>query len=240
LRLGDSSSQSLSRRDEFYESLTPAEAIAAQKRLASKVIARGRTDAVRWVAGLDAACSPDGRFCVGAVVVWDRRSREVVEEQTAWRPLRFPYIPGLLSFREAPALLAALEKLKRQPDLLMCDGQGQAHPRRFGLACHVGVVADLPAIGCAKSILIGEHPRLPQRKGSRAPLIHQGSLIGEVLRTRAAVRPVYVSVGHRVGLREATALVLSCSIRYRLPEPTRLADALTKVARRHASECPTG
>jgi len=207
--------------------------------LASKVIACGHTDAVRWVAGLDAAFSPDGRFCVGAVVLWDRRSGEAVEQQIAWRPLTFPYIPGLLSFREAPALLAALDKLQRQPDLLMCDGQGQAHPRRFGLACHVGILTDAPAIGCAKSILIGEHPSLPQRKGSRVPLTDRGSVIGEVLRTRMAVRPVYVSVGHRVALREATTLVLSCAIRYRLPEPTRLADALTKVARRQSPDGST-
>jgi deoxyribonuclease V len=195
------------------------------------VVERGDLNGVRLVAGLDAALSADGLSCLGVVVLWDRETGQAIEQCVARRPLLIPYIPGLLSFREAPALIAALARLRRQPHLLMCDGQGRAHPRRFGLACHLGVLTDLPAIGCAKSLLVGKHAGLAQARGSRAPLMHRDELIGQVLRTRAGVRPVVVSVGHRVALDEATALVLSCATRYRLPEPTRLADALSKLVR---------
>lgn len=211
--------------------LTVTEAVAEQRRLADRVQTRGKTERLRWIAGLDASFSPDGHHCLGAVVLWDRRNRKVVEQQVARSPLRFPYIPGLLSFREAPALLRALGLLNHTADALICDGQGIAHPRRFGLACHVGILTGLPAVGCAKSRLIGTHAEVGQGKGSWVPLLEAGSVIGAVLRTRRDVRPVYVSVGHRVGLEDALDLVLDCTDRYRLPEPTRLADRLTKSAR---------
>lgn len=204
--------------------LTPARAIALQRRLAARVQVGPPDRPLRRVAGLDAAFSPDGRLCLAAVVVWDRAMRRVVETVTATRPVRFPYVPGLLSFREAPALLAALRRLRQPPDVLLCDGQGLAHPRRFGIACHLGVLCDLPTVGCAKSRLVGEHAPPPDVAGGRAALVVNGEVLGAVVRTRAGGRPVYVSVGHRMDLEAAVALVMDCVQGHRLPEPTRLAD----------------
>ncbi|HOW97421.1 MAG TPA: deoxyribonuclease V [Kiritimatiellia bacterium] len=204
--------------------LAPAQAIALQGKLAARVSIRPLPSGIRWIAGLDAAFSEDE--CVAAVVLWDTRRKEVVEQRIARAPLRFPYIPGLLSFREAPALLAALEKLERRPDVLMCDGQGLAHPRRFGIACHIGVLAEIPSVGCAKSLLVGEFREPAKRRGSRAALADRGERIGTVLCTRDGVRPVIVSVGHLANLATAEKLVLRCAVSYRLPEPTRLADQL--------------
>ena len=181
---------------------------------------------IRFIAGLDGAFSRDGTHCIAGVVLWDAVERRVVEQHTARRKLAFPYIPGLLSFREVPAWVAALRKLSRVPDLLMCDGQGIAHPRRFGIASHIGVLSGLPAIGCAKSRLTGTHPEPPTRRGGRAPLINHEEVIGTVLRTQRGVRPLYVSIGHLFDLASAEAIVLACAIDYRLPEPTRLADRL--------------
>ncbi len=164
-------------------------------------------------------------------MLWDIRQRVVVEQQTATRRLTFPYVPGLLSFRESPAILAALRKLRRTPDALMCDAHGFAHPRRFGLACHLGVLCDLPTIGCAKSRLVGTHREPGLKHGMRARLTDDGELIGWVLRTQDGVKPVFVSVGHRIDLRTAARVVVACALRYRLPEPTRLADHLVKVAK---------
>jgi len=166
------------------------------------------------------------------VVLWDRRARQVVEQHTATRRGLFPYVPGLLSFREAPVLLAALRKLARGPDALMCDGHGLAHPRRFGIACHLGVLTNLPAVGCAKSRLVGYHEAVDEDCGARSPLTDSGQVIGSVLRTRTGVKPVFVSVGHRVNLAQAERLVLGCTAGYRLPEPTRLADKLVARAKR--------
>ncbi len=206
-------------------SVTPVQAIAIQKRLAARVIRRRAATAIRYVAGVDAAF-PGGDSCVAAAVVWDVHRAEVVEEQCASRPLRFPYVPGLLSFREAPVILAALRKLRAPVDALMCDGHGLAHPRAFGVACHLGVLCDLPSIGCAKSRLVGEHGTPAARRGARVSLRHRGQTIGTVLRTKDATNPVYVSIGHRTDLPAAVALVLRCATGYRLPEPTRLADRL--------------
>lgn len=217
-------------------SLKPRQAIAVQKRMAERVSEAAPPGALRFVAGLDAAFSPDERWCLSAVVLWDMEEGRVAEQHTAARRLRFPYIPGLLSFREAPALLAALRKLKQRPDAVMCDGQGRAHPRRFGIACHVGVILDLPAVGCAKSRLTGAHEEPGAGRGAWAPLNDRGERIGSVLRTRPGVRPVYVSVGHRVNLRTAQELVLRCATRYRIPEPTRLADRLVAALKRAQSE----
>lgn len=204
--------------------VTPREAVAIQQRLAATVRQAPPRKRIRYVAGVDAAFSRDGTRCFAAAVLWDARDRIVLEEHVAERPLTFPYVPGLLSFREAPAVMAALRKLRREPDAIMCDAQGYAHPRRFGLACHVGVICDRPTLGCAKSVLVGEYREPAARRGSRAALRDRGERIGMVLRTRTGVRPVFVSVGHLIDLATAERLVLECAVRYRLPEPTRLAD----------------
>lgn len=151
-----------------------------------------------------------------------------VDGATARRRTDFPYVPGLLSFREAPASLDALERLGTEIDLLLVDGHGVAHPRRFGLACHLGVLADLPSIGVAKSRLVGRHEEPAEERGSREALVDGDEVVGAVVRTRAGVRPVFVSVGHRVGLETAVELVLRCAPRYRLPEPIRQADRLSR------------
>jgi deoxyribonuclease V len=207
-------------------SVTPSRAIAIQRALADRVRARPPRKPIQLVAGVDAAFSTDGKQCLAAVVVWDMEAQTVIEERTASRPLTFPYVPGLLSFREAPAILAALRKLRAKPDAIMCDGQGLAHPRRFGIACHVGVIVGLPTIGCAKSRLIGTHDDPANARGSRAPLRDRGEIIGSVLRTQDGVSPVYVSVGHLIELASCERLVTACATRSRLPEPTRLADRL--------------
>ena len=211
--------------------VSPARAIAIQRQLASRVEVSRLRHPVRYVAGLDATFSRDEKWCVAAVVLWDLRRRAVVEQYVERRRLVFPYVPGLLSFREASALLAAIGKLQVRPDVLMCDGQGFAHPRRFGIACHVGVLTGLPSLGCAKSILVGEHGALNAARGSRAPLMDHGERVGTVLRTRDGVNPVYVSIGHRIDLRGAEAVALRCATSFRLPEPTRLAHQLCSKAR---------
>jgi deoxyribonuclease V len=206
--------------------VTPAQARRIQDELRHLVVDRDALGAVRYVAGTDVAFEDGGRVTRGAVAVMRFPSLELIEHRLARRPTSFPYVPGLLSFREIPVLLDALGQLDLQPDLILCDGQGLAHPRRFGLACHLGVLVDIPTIGVAKSRLTGTHGHLAVAKGSRAPLLDAGEIIGTVLRTRAGVRPVYVSIGHRVSLETATRYALSCVTRYRLPETTRWADRL--------------
>lgn len=169
---------------------------------------------------------------MAAAVAWSVRERRVIEERVARRPLTFPYVPGLLSFREAPAVLAALSELTAPVDALLCDGHGIAHPRRFGLACHVGVLTGTPAIGCAKSVLVGQHGEVGPSRGLRVPLEHRDERVGTVLRTRDRVRPVFVSIGHRMDLPTAEALVLACAIGFRLPEPIRRADRRVSQARK--------
>ncbi len=215
--------------------VTPAQAIAIQQRLASAVIESGDGKPIRWVAGVDSAVSRDGSRCIAAAVLWDLERREVTEQHTAVRPARFPYVPGLLSFREAPAVLAALRKLRRRPDAVVCDGHGLAHPRRFGIACHIGVLCDLSSIGCAKSRLTGAHREPGRRRGASAPLMDRGKVIGSVVRSRDGVRPLFVSVGHKIDLATAARVVLECATDYRLPEPTRRADRLVALAKRRGA-----
>ncbi len=215
--------------------LTPRRAIALQKRLRGLVSQEAFAGEALLIAGLDGAFTTDGQQCIAGVVLWDLRDQSVVEQHIALRKLRFPYIPGLLSFRELPAWLAALRKLERPPDILMCDGQGLAHPRRFGIASHIGVLCGLPTIGCAKSRLVGTHADPPNRRGAGAPLYDKEERIGTVLRTQTGIRPLYVSVGHRIDLPTAEKVVLRCAVRYRLPEPTRLADRLVAQAKRGAT-----
>jgi deoxyribonuclease V len=202
------------------------EARALQEKLRGQVILDDRLGAVRSVAGLDCAFKEGGRLTRAAMAVLSFPDLDVLDYAIAERPTDFPYVPGLLSFREVPALLLALGKLRRMPDLLLCDGQGYAHPRRFGLACHLGVETGLPSIGVAKSRLIGRHREPGHRAGSQAPLKDGGEVIGAVLRTRAGVNPLYVSIGHRIGLETAIGYVLRCCRGYRLPETTRWADGL--------------
>ncbi len=209
--------------------LTPAEAIALQKTLAQRVERADRLPAIRRVAGVDVGFEEDGRMTRAAVAVLSFPQLTRVEAAVAHRPTEFPYVPGLLSFRELPAVLAALDRLHTMPDLILCDGQGIAHPRRFGIASHLGVLLDLPAIGVGKTRLLGTHAEPADVKGAWAPLFDKEETIGAVLRTRAGVRPVYVSIGHRVSLETAIALTLACTPRYRLPETTRQAHRLASV-----------
>lgn len=186
---------------------------------------RDRDDgrAVRLVAGADVSFDRGSPVLYAAVALLDAASLEVVEVAGVRSAARFPYVPGYLSFREIPAVLEALGKLRRRPDLVVCDGHGRAHPRRFGLACHLGVLLDVPTLGCAKSRLVGTHREPGPRRGAHVPLRDAGEVIGEVLRTREGVKPVYVSVGHRIALASARRQVLRLAPRFRLPEPTRVA-----------------
>ncbi len=213
--------------------VTPAEAIALQKKLAPRVVRDGDPGDVRLVAAADLAFvdrrwprqPTRGR---AAVVLMRYPELEVIEEQVVEGDVSFPYVPGLLSFREAPLLVQAFERLEGTPDLLLIDGHGYAHPRRFGIASHVGLMLNLPTIGCAKSRLCGEHAEPGASRGSKVELRVGGEVIGAVLRTRAGVKPLYISVGHKIGLEAAVQWVLRLAPRFRLPEPIREADALSK------------
>ena len=211
--------------------LTPKEAIALQQRLRRRVVTQDRFGTIRHVAGVDVGFDNDGAVTRAAVVVLAFPALTPVDQAIARLPTRFPYVPGLLSFREIPAILAALGKLRTKPDLLLVDGQGMAHPRRFGIACHLGLYAGIPAIGVAKTRLTGEHGKVPAARGGWAPLTDAGETIGAVLRTRAGVKPIYVSCGHRVSLASAIALTMACVTRYRLPETTRCAHGLASHGR---------
>jgi len=203
-----------------------AEAIVLQQKLRERVIVVDQLDTVRSVAGLDVGPEGDGSVMRAAVAVLSFPDLKTADQVVARRPASFPYIPGLLSFREIPALLDALARLGALPDLLLCDGQGLAHPRRFGLACHLGVLTGIPSIGVAKSLLVGEHGPLPPARGSWRPLVHKGEVVGAALRTRTGVAPVYVSIGHKVSLATVIDYVLACSPNFRLPETTRAAHRL--------------
>lgn len=214
--------------------VSPAEAIAIQARLAPQVIPEGGPEAVRYVAGADIALGKpalsgvEGSNGRGAVVLLSYPDLRLVEHHAVDEPVPFPYVPGLLAFREVPVLARAFEKLERTPDLLLVDGHGLSHQRRFGIACHLGLLLDVPTIGVAKSRLVGRHDDPPPEAGGRAELRDGPDLVGLVLRTRDGVSPVFVSVGHRIGLHEAAEWVLRVCRGYRLPEPTRLADQLSK------------
>jgi deoxyribonuclease V len=200
-----------------------------QDRLRVKVILDDDApEELRVVAGLDVAYAPDSDHAAAAVVLLDAESGEVIESATAFTSVDFPYLPGLFAFREVPPLVAALRELKTVPDLLVCDGYGVAHPRRFGLACHLGVLSGLPSIGVGKTAFIGEYPPVGDERGEWAPLTDQGEVIGRVLRTRTGVKPVFVSVGHRIGLDRASAQVLRLCRQFRLPETVRAADHLCR------------
>ncbi len=201
--------------------VSPSEALDIQLRLASQVVRTSALTSPRYVAGVD--ISVDRERGVGAVVVLSYPELEVAEVQMVEGSIGFPYVPGLLSFREAPLTLAACERLSITPDLFLVDGQGIAHPRRLGLASHLGLFLGRPTIGCAKSRLCGSHGIPAQETGSYAELLDSGEVIGAALRTKAGVTPIYVSIGHRVDLEAALYWALQCCRGYRLPEPTRLA-----------------
>lgn len=217
-------------------SVTPAEARRIQQRLRGRVERNDRFSRVRFIAGADCAFDAAGRRAIACVVLYgysgSDRPLEELERVTAVRPLRFPYVPGLLSFREAPALLAAFSRLRGSADLIFIDGHGIAHPRRFGIACHIGVLLDCPVIGCAKSLLIGQHAEPARAAGRWAPLMHNGETIGAVLRTRDGVRPVYVSIGHRISLESGVEWTINVCDGYRIPRPTRDADRFVSAAKR--------
>ena len=205
---------------------TVSEAKLIQERLRDEVITSDCLGDVKYVAGVDLGFENKYTVSVAAVAVLTYPELEPVEQAIARIPTAFPYVPGYLSFREIPAILSALPKLKITPDLILCDGQGRAHPRRLGLASHLGVLLDLPTIGVAKSLLIGKHEPVPLEKGSWKPLIDKDETIGVVLRSRTNVKPIYVSIGHKISLPTARKYVMGCLTRYRLPETTRRADKL--------------
>ncbi len=213
--------------------LSPAEAVALQKELASRVVVRDDfCEPLQTVGGIDVAYREDLGVAVAAAVLLDASTLETLEMVHAASPVTFPYVPGLLSFREIPALAQALAQLRGRPDLLLCDGHGIVHPRRLGLASHLGLIFDVPTIGCAKSPLWVRAKREPgHARGSRVELTVKGQVLGTVLRTKDGVQPLYISPGHRVSVATAPTLVLRFCTRYRLPEPTRLADREVGVRR---------
>ena len=205
---------------------TVAEAKIIQEQLKDRVITEDRLGEVKYVAGVDIGFEDNYTISQAAIAVLSFPELKLVDKAIASIPTAFPYVPGYLSFREIPAILAAFPQLKVTPDLILCDGQGLAHPRRFGLACHLGLLLDLPTIGVAKSLLIGKHEAVPTAKGSYQPLMDKGETIGVVLRSRDNVKPIYVSIGHKISLNTAIDYVMGCLTKYRLPETTRWADKL--------------
>ena len=204
--------------------LSPREAIALQNALRQEVSLHDELPPIiTRVAGVDVGFEQGGTITRAAVAVLDYPSLSLIESRIARQPTRFPYVPGLLSFRELPAILSALETLADLPELILADGQGIAHPRRFGIASHLGVLTGIPTIGVGKTRLLGDHSEVPEHRGEWTPLMDKADCVGAVLRTRAGVKPIYVSAGHRISLNTAVEWVMNCTRRYRLPETTRLA-----------------
>jgi deoxyribonuclease V len=212
--------------------VTSREAERIQLRLRGRVELEDRVPRLETVAGADVAFDLRRGKAIAGVIVY--RFPEMKEIERAWakRRLMFPYVPGLLSFREIPVLLKAFARLRHAPDVSFCDGQGYAHPRRFGLACHLGVLLDRPTIGCAKSILVGTAKQPPQQAGAWTPLEDAGETVGATLRTRDGVKPVYISQGHRISLARAIELAQAVSDGYRIPKPTREADHFVQAIQR--------
>ena len=217
--------------------VTPQEAKRIQEALRERLVLEPPPGfAPRLAGGADMSFERFATRGYAGVVVLDMGSMETVAEAGAEAELLFPYVPGYLSFRELPPIAAAWERLERRPDVLVFDGQGTAHPRRFGVACHGGLLLDVPSIGCAKSVLVGTHGPLGEERGSTAPLVHRGETVGMAVRTRAGVKPVYVSPGHRMDLSTAVEIVLRLSPRFREPETTRRSHRLVNDLRRRAGE----
>lgn len=203
--------------------LSPREAMALQARLACQVSRKYNLSTLDLVAGVDISVNRWAKTGKAAVVVLNFPDLQIVEVKTITDSICFPYVPGLLSFREAPLILAACEELNTEPDIIMVDGQGIAHPRRLGLAAHLGLCLDVPTIGCAKSRLCGSYEEPGNESGDFAELQDEDEIIGAVLRTRPSVKPLYISIGHKIDLTTSIKIVLDCCCGYRLPEPTRLA-----------------
>lgn len=205
---------------------TVAEATILQNQLRSQVITTDQLGSVRFVAGVDVGFEQNNTVSRAAVAVLAWPELRLHEYAIARRPTEFPYVPGFLSFREIPVILGALEQLHTDPHLILCDGQGYAHPRRFGIACHLGILTDIPTIGVGKSRLVGTHAPVGEIRGSWQPLMDRGEQIGAVLKTRLKTQPLFISLGHRISLLTAIEYVMGCVTRYRIPETTRWAHRL--------------
>lgn len=203
--------------------MSVVQAVELQRRMADRVLKNSEVIAPRFIAGVDISVRKASGIARGAVVVLTYPDLVVVETSVAEGQLKFPYVPGLLSFREAPLALEACERLSLIPDLFLIDGQGIAHPRRFGLASHLGLFLDKPTIGCAKSLLCGRHEEPAAEAGSYAEIVDKDEIIGAALRTKPGTKPVYVSIGYRINLPAALYWVMQCCRGYRIPEPLRLA-----------------
>jgi deoxyribonuclease V len=210
--------------------LDPAAAVALQRELAQRIVLEDRLGDVHFVAGVDMAINENNGMAHAAVILLTFPELEIVERHIYEEPIRMPYIAGLLSFREAPCVLGAFDKLRQRPDLVMVDGMGIAHPRRIGIASHLGLWLNIPTIGCGKSLLTGKYDKtaLGEEAGSWVPLIDKKEVIGGVVRTRTRVNPMFISPGHLISVQTSIDYVLKCCRGYRLPEPTRLADKLSK------------
>lgn len=213
--------------------LTPKEAVAAQKEWRSLVRIQPLQREIKTIAGADISYNRFSDVIYSGIVVLSLPDLQIIESASVRSQAKFPYVPGLLSFRETPSFLECWEKLTTKPDALMLDGQGLAHPRRFGIACHIGLILDLPTLGCAKSILVGKHEELALDAGSQAPMIDNGEIVGVALRTKKKVAPVYISAGHLMDLNSAVDLALKSVTKYRQPEPTRQAHLLVNQLRRN-------
>lgn len=211
--------------------LTPQEALRIQQNMRGRVRIEDDFPPLKTIVGIDVGYDPRDNVSKAALVLMDLSTLTPLKSLAVMAPTPFPYIPGLLSFREAPVILQTLAELSEPPDMLFIDGHGIAHPRRLGIASHIGVLTGLPAIGVAKSVLCGTYEEPGPEKGRMTPLIHKGERIGTVLRSREKVKPVFISPGHRIGHESAVDIVLHCLTKYRLPEPTRLADKLSKFVR---------
>jgi len=216
--------------------VSPEEAVAIQKKLRTQLDLQSEPRRLETIAGIDVSYDKGSDWLFAAIVVMRLSDLAVIATAATTTLVPFPYIPGLLSFRECPAVLQAWEKLSVKPDCLMCDGQGIAHPRRLGIASHLGLWLNMASIGCAKSLLVGEYHEPGAIRGSMIPLVHQQEQVGMILRTKDRVAPVFVSQGHRISLERAVTMVLACCTKYRLPEPTRRAHLLVNELRGKASE----
>jgi deoxyribonuclease V len=208
------------------KALTIKDALNTQNLMRKKVRLSPLIKEPRYIAGVDAAFSNDRVFAAACLYLFPELA--LIEQQSVVRKLRFPYVPGFLSFREGPAIKAALEKLARKPDLILVDGQGIAHPRGIGIASHTGILLAIPTIGCAKSRLIGDHEEPGIKKGKWSALIYEGKTVGAVVRTKDGVRPLFVSPGHKINLDDAIRFTIACADKHRIPEPLRCADMLSK------------